>query len=180
MKLEGRKRLHKIDLCTSLRSIFLITYWWMGHVLILGDTIARQMGLRCKRKATEQEWEQASKQCSSVASELVPASRIQSCVSTLAFLSDEVWNGNVGQITPLSPSSCFGQYFCHKNWKKIGMIFPPIQFVLSPIRQLLVTAKKCILFFSLWGYLVMLVIIVIHRHCISIGLLKTSFPWKLV
>lgn len=71
--------------------------------MILGDTTARQMGLRCKRKATEQEWEQANKQRSSVASELVPASRILSCVSTLAFLSDEVCHGIVSQITPFSP-----------------------------------------------------------------------------
>lgn len=71
--------------------------------MILGDTTARQMGLRCKRKATEQEWEQASKQHSSMASELVPASRILSCVSTLAFLSDEVCHGIVSQIIPFSP-----------------------------------------------------------------------------
>lgn len=69
----------------------------------LGDTIARQMGLRCMRKVTEQDWEQASKQRSFMASELVPASRILSCVSTLAFLSDEVWHGDVSQTTPLSP-----------------------------------------------------------------------------
>lgn len=62
MKSEVRKRLHEIGLCTSLRSMFLITDCWRGHVLILGDIIARQMGLRCIRKGTEQKWEQASKQ----------------------------------------------------------------------------------------------------------------------
>lgn len=52
----------------------------------------------------------------------------------------------------------------------VGYVFstshdsPPVQQALTPLRQLLATAKITMPLFHLWGYRAMLIIVVVHSH----------------